>query len=220
MGAMEMPVMIVLQLGLFLVLVPVVVIAARKAAAKRRAYLDRMAAELGGRVVPHGGLLFERCHLAFDMADAAPAVIEFYSTGGKHPTLYTDFKAPVPAQRPWRLTVRPQHALDAVGAFLGLQDIRLGAPAVDDAFVIKSDNELLAMTYLCQPEVQHALMELRALVGNDAIELRVDHGSFLARKLTHLEDEAALRRFFAGATLLYRRLPAGQRFELMTRASK
>ena len=70
---------------------------------------------------------------------------------------YTRMRAPYVNPEGFRFTIYRKSVFSALGKLLGMQDIEIGDPAFDEAFIIKANNE---------PRVQHLFADtkLRALI--------------------------------------------------------
>ncbi len=76
---------------------------------------------------------------------------------GKSSVTYTRMRAPYINSEGFRFTIYRKGVFSGLGKMLGMQDIEVGDPEFDEAFIIKGNNE---------PRVQHlfADTQLRALV--------------------------------------------------------
>lgn len=189
--------------------------------------LKRLAGEFGGRTSVGDSWwrrLFDRSLLSIPLAGASrQAEVSHYQTRDsdpQRPVQYTDFAAPVrEASAGWTLAVRPQRAFDAIGRVLGRQDIRVGRPELDDALVIKSDNEIQAAIFFAQEGACEALLRLYRLEGTDHVELSLDRDELQIRKLGHLDEDEQLRPFVRACATLYRSLPKELAYPLPAKLS-
>jgi hypothetical protein len=78
-------------------------------------------------------------------------------SNGKSSTTYTRMRAPYTNTEGFRFTIYRKSIFSGLGKILGMQDIEVGDPEFDEAFIIQGNNE---------PRVQHLFADraLRALV--------------------------------------------------------
>jgi hypothetical protein len=77
-------------------------------------------------------------------------------SNGKQSTTYTRLRAPYVNPSGLRFTIRRAHFLDGLGAILGLQDVEIGHPSFDGAFVVKANDEAAVKRLLRVPGVREA----------------------------------------------------------------
>ncbi len=80
---------------------------------------------------------------------------------GKHKQTWTVATGMLQPPLDLGLGVTPQGLLSSLGRLFGAQDVPLGDPAFDDAFVIKADEPARAATLL-SPQLRAVLLQLRA----------------------------------------------------------
>ncbi|MDP6554785.1 MAG: RING finger protein [Pirellulaceae bacterium] len=151
---------------------------------------QRVARSLGGHSVPGG--VMGRPTLRFSYA-GGQAVVDIYSTGGKHAKYYTQLHLGWPDAH-LRCEVCPQRVISVVGKFLGMQDIQIGSPEFDPLYLISGNSEE-AIRRLLSKEVQLAIGELRRFLGNDDICISICGGLLLIKKRTLIRDDYSLKRF-------------------------
>jgi hypothetical protein len=149
---------------------------------RREEALAIVAQRLGGTLVP--GSFWQQPKITFEYKSHA-ASIEYYSTGGKHPTLYTRLFFHFPRMPALSVRIYPEHFFSKIGKFLGGQDIQLGDANFDDKFMIKGSDEARVKDFL-SPEARQAVFELRALTMNDHIEIGTESTSLKIQKLSWL----------------------------------
>ncbi|KAA3439761.1 hypothetical protein [Rufibacter hautae] len=71
----------------------------------------------------------------------------------------TTFMAPVPAHVSLRFALHEQGWMDEVGKFFGMEDIELGYPDIDDAFIIKTNQPDTLKTLLSDPAIHDMLLK-------------------------------------------------------------
>ncbi len=149
---------------------------------QREEALTIVAQRLGGTLVP--GSFWQQPKITFEYKTHASS-IEYYSTGGKHPTLYTRLFFHLPRMPALSVRIYPEHFFSKIGKFFGGQDIQLGDPNFDEKFMIKGSDEARVKEFL-SPQVRQAAFELRALTMNDHIEISTESTSFRIQKLSWL----------------------------------
>ena len=62
-------------------------------------------------------------------------------SSGKHSTTYTRIRAPFENRDGFRFTIYRKTLFSGIGKWLGMQDVEVGHPYFDDAFIIKGNDE-------------------------------------------------------------------------------
>jgi hypothetical protein len=70
----------------------------------------------------------------------------------------TTFSAPVSGHSDFRLHIYPQDWVNEIGKFFGLEDVELGIPELDKAFIIKTNQPEKLKAILAEPSVQSSLL--------------------------------------------------------------
>lgn len=146
----------------------------------------RAAAELGATFSPHGSDWFHpdpRRIVA--TIEGVTVEIDHHETGGKNRTIWTRACAPARAASDLSLEVTRTHALSALGAALGFQDVEIGDRGFDDAFTIKSSDPDVARVWL-----NRAVRE--RISALDGFAFRVDKGRVVVETAILLRDPARL----------------------------
>lgn len=97
--------------------------------------------------------------------EGVPIVIDSYSVehtdsdGHRSSETFTRVNARASAPLALRASFYREHALSGLGSLLGFQDVKIGDPAFDAAYVVKASDEG-AVRYLCHPGVRQALLAL------------------------------------------------------------
>jgi hypothetical protein len=116
--------------------------------------------QIGGEVVPGGICRGER--LQVQVGEWTVTLDEYSQPvmAGRTivPIHHTRMRAPFPNPSGFRFSIHRASIFSYLGTLLGMQDIQVGHPDFDEAFVIKSNNES-ALRLLCTSE------RLRALVA-------------------------------------------------------
>lgn len=132
----------------------------------------------------------------------AYALLDIYSTGGKHKTYYTQFRISWPDSH-FRCEVYPEGILSRLGKFIGMQDVEIGSPRFDAEYVIHGTDVRELREFLTF-EVQQRIDKLR-LFGSSSQSFRVDGahdiyisvggGQLLIKKRGLIRDYAELEAF-------------------------
>jgi hypothetical protein len=133
---------------------------------RRSQLLDLVARRFHGRL--DGGDLFSAPRLRLQF-QGQPAVLRFIRVG-KH-SIHTQFSITW-SSRTLRCEIYPQDVMGGLRKLLGVQDIEIGSPAFDAAYII-SGNDAAAVRELLTPAVQDCIQRLAALdPGALSIDLR------------------------------------------------
>ena len=132
--------------------------------------------QVGGEVIAGGFCRGEK--LQVQAGDWTVTLDEYTVTSmaGKVPISipYTRLRAPFPNPSGFRFSIHRASFFSYLGTLLGMQDVEVGYPEFDNAFVIKSNNEQVVKS-LCRSE------RLRALVTAQPkfqLNIRDDEGWF------------------------------------------
>jgi hypothetical protein len=147
----------------------------------------RLAAKFGGTAQP--ATMFGRPSARF-VYNGAHVLVDIYSTGGKHPTHYTQVHVswPDPA---FRCEVYPASFFTRIGNFLGMSDIEIGSAQFDAAYQISGSNAE-AIRQLLSPGVQAAIDAIRSHLGNGHVYVLFSGGTLLVKKLKLISDYDSL----------------------------
>ncbi len=106
-----------------------------------------------------------------------------------------------------RLELRPQGMAQRLGKYFGMQDIEVGAPEFDAAFVIQGSNERGIRDFLSS-EVRQSIMSLATCGagGRFDLHLQLGGGSLRITKHEHLTSEAELSNFVRSCFVLLRQI--------------
>lgn len=140
----------------------------------------------------HEGGWFGRPSVAFEHQGNWVRV-DIYSTGGKHPTHYTQVHIgwPEPA---FRMEVYPEGFFQRVGKFLGMQDVQIGSPQFDRDYIVTT-NDPARLRDTLTPEAQSIVDALRNITyNNNNIYVAIRNRELLVKKLGILEQVAPLLR--------------------------
>jgi hypothetical protein len=82
---------------------------------------------------------------------------------GKSAISYTRMRAPYVNRDGLRFTLYRKTLLTDLGKFMGMQDISIGDPAFDEAFVVKSNDPAQARSLLADPKLRELLQQQPAV---------------------------------------------------------
>lgn len=152
---------------------------------KRRASADKAWAEaaqaLGGELTPVGGPWYKRTPRRIDaVVDGVAVAIDHYEeSSGDSTVTHTRARSRASAPPEFTLKVHRSHALSGLGRVVGFQDIEVGDPGFDDAYVVKSSDPVAARIWL-NGHVRKAIAavpEFAFAIKEGALE--GDHGKLL-----------------------------------------
>ena len=184
---------------LFVIFIIVIAVAVGHARARSTGETySQLARHYGGTSDPGG--LFGRPKVQFPHAGAW-VIVDVYSTGGKHPTYYTQvhFSGQQP---PVRCEVYPERMWSRVGKLMGMEDVEIGSPHFDEQYIIKGDSRA-ALRSLLTPAVQQQIDRLRHFLGNGDVYVSFSRRELLVKKLSYIRDYRTLQEFTRLATGLY-----------------
>lgn len=156
----------------------------------RNAELERFANSWRGRVERNHAFAYPR--ITFTLGDSQ-AVLS-YSSHGDDGTK-TQLTIPLYDVR-LRLELSPQGIAQRLGKYLGMQDIEIGAPAFDSAFIIQGSSAMQIREFLT-PEVQSAILKIARCgsQGRFDLHLQLGSGSLRITKHEYLTKAADLSKF-------------------------
>lgn len=79
----------------------------------------------------------------------------YRESSGKDRTTYTRMRAPYVNRDGFRFKIFRSSVFSNIGIFFGLQDIEIGYPAFDDAFVIQSNDKVQVRALFANPQIRH-----------------------------------------------------------------
>lgn len=146
---------------------------------------SRLATEVEGRFREGGW--FESSKVEVDVGPWTVVLDTFTRSAGKSRTTYTRLRAPYVNPGRFRFQVSPQNFLSDLGRFFGMQDVAVGVPEFDAAWVVQGTDEARLRELFADED-------LRALLrgaGPVSFEVRDDDG-FFGRKFPQGVDELVL----------------------------
>ena len=155
----------------------------------------------------HRASWFERPSVTFDHGSTWVRV-DIHSTGGKHPTHYTQVHIGWP-EPGFRMEVYPEGFFNRIGKFLGMEDVEIGSQDFDRDYIITSNNYGLLLETLT-PECQLAVESLRDLGSSHQIYVAVRNYELLVKKLGLIDDIATLLKLVELSLQIYDAAIVGQ----------
>ena len=146
------------------------------------------------------GNLFQRPAVDFHY-QGARATVDTASTGGEHPTYYTQLSIGWP-DRELRCEVYPERFMNRLGKMLGMQDISIGSSRFDEIYMITGNN-VAGIRELLTPTVQVQIGALRQLLGNDDIYVGLQSGRMVVKKKQLIRDAGRLQEFVRMSLALF-----------------
>lgn len=100
---------------------------------------SQIAHEIGGQYMDGG--FWKRDTLYFQHKEWTLVLDTYSRNNGNHSTTYTRMRAPFVNKDGLYFNIYRESAFSAIGKFFGMQDIQVGDPFFDDAFIIKGNSE-------------------------------------------------------------------------------
>jgi hypothetical protein len=152
---------------------------------------------LHSAVQPWSGVVTEGHWLSYPQAQlkfGSTTASLHYTKRGKN-SRYTHLSVAFDDPR-LRLELYPQSVLSQLRKLLHMQDIEVGSPVFDEAFIITGNDEPLIRDYL-NADVQRAMLELAQLNAYFSLDLHLSIGGGILRitKASWLSSEGDLKRF-------------------------
>jgi len=185
-------------LVLFAVIVTICVAIGRGRNEQATQAFAQVAVRYGGNCEPAGLFSWPRVNFVYGCASV---VVDVHSTGGENATHYTQvhFRGHLPQVR---CEVYPDTPWTGLRKFLGMEDVEIGAPDFDSAYVIKGDSAE-NLRALLTPAVQATIQRLRGLLGNNDIYVSLNREQLLVKKRSFIRDAEYLLRYVELAVALY-----------------
>ena len=158
----------------------------------------RVARVYGGRCAAGG--IFSRPSVRFTRLGVT-VLLDVYSTGGKHPTYFTQLHLGWP-ELELRLEVFPESFMRSLGKLLGTQDIIVGSPEFDRDYIIRGNDEPRIAELLTE-SVQIRIDVLRSFLGNGDIYVGAKAGTLLIKKREFIREFGTLKNFITLGLDLY-----------------
>jgi len=191
---------------LITVFVLIVAIVALVSSSANTSALDEVARRWDGYVESNGPLASPDGYLKIDGAIARL----YYTHQGKN-RRYTHLKMPFP-DKAFRVEIHAQNLMEHMRRLLGMEDIEIGSPQFDDAFVINGNSPKAIREYLTA-DVQTAIFELArfSTVFSIDLHLSIQGGILQITKHAGLSSVGELTRFVALCEMAYHTLAYSSR---------
>lgn len=168
---------------------------------KREQALDQIAIRFGGRVEPGDLVRFPQVRLQIHNY---PAVLRYLNVG--EDSTHTQLTVTWPGPK-LRCELHPQTAFSGIRALLGMEDIIIGYPKFDAAYVI-TGNDKKTIRELLTPRVQHLIDQLADVSQQDVfshsrIQVKWSGGSLTITKPTYLVSYESLERLVSFTAELF-----------------
>lgn len=98
----------------------------------------------------------------FTVGDWTVVLDTFVQSTGESSQTYTRLRGLYTANRPFRFRAYTKSVFSDLGKALGMQDIVVGHPKVDDRWIIKADSEGLVRSLLILPDVAEGLSRAKS----------------------------------------------------------
>ena len=144
-----------------------------------------LAVEMEGRFREGGWT--NRTRVDVDVGEWTFTLDVYVVSTGKSSTTYTRLRAPYVNPSGFRFKVFPEGLFARIGKRFGMQDVVIGVPVFDDAWIVQGNDEPRLRTLFSSNEIRVLL----ASVGNVSFEAKDDEGWF-GRKFPRGVDELCL----------------------------
>ncbi|MFB6350330.1 MAG: hypothetical protein ABEN55_00805 [Bradymonadaceae bacterium] len=121
----------------------------------------------------HPGGWFGQFGMAGDYREESVRVRTEKRRSGKNSKTYTVYSVELPPTAPMDLVMYDERLFSKLGKLVGGQDIEVGRPEFDDAFIIKGGNPDQIREFLDRDTVADALLEVHVA----ATDLHLEHGT-------------------------------------------
>jgi hypothetical protein len=146
----------------------------------------QLSTEIEGRYVEGGFLKTDKVEV-----EHGPWIVtlDTYTVStGKATIIYTRIRAPYVNPDSFRFTIYRKGLFSDIGKLLGMQDIEIGDPEFDEAFIIKGNDSMKVRTFFSDPK----LRELFAAQPQMLLEVKDDERWF-GRKFPEGVDELSFQ---------------------------
>lgn len=133
---------------------------------------SQIATDIGGEYIDQG--FWKTNELRYRHAEWELLLDTFTVSTGKSSTTYTRMRAPFVNKDGLYFKVYRESIFSGAGRFFGMQDLQIGNPFFDDAFVIKGNNEAKVRLLLADPNLQELIDQQSQI----SFEIRDDEGWF------------------------------------------
>ena len=148
----------------------------------RKEIWKQLSEQIGGRYVDGGFVKSDRVEASHE--DWIVTLDTYAVSTGKVVIVFTRMRAPYVNPAGFRFTVYRKSVFSGMGKLLGMQDIDIGDPEFDDAFIVKATDESKVRQLLSNPKIR----ELIAKQPEINFTVKDDEGWF-GRKFPEGVDE-------------------------------
>ncbi|HZS04759.1 MAG TPA: DUF3137 domain-containing protein [Blastocatellia bacterium] len=131
---------------------------------------QQLASEIGARFIPGGSQGGRVCA----QVGGWEVTFDVHDTGGLHGLTLTRLRAPYVNPDGFHFAVYRGNIFTRLGTYFGLQDVEIGDPDFDDAFVIKASDEAKARALFGDARIRHLIRQQPDI----RLEVRDDEGWF------------------------------------------
>ncbi len=114
--------------------------------------------EIGGELVQNGR--WQGSKVKLDVGPWTIVLDKHTVSNGENSTTYTRLRAPFLNPVGFRFEIHRKGPFSGLGKLLGLQDIEVGDPEFDEAFIIKSNDEAFVRELLADPRIRQTIQAL------------------------------------------------------------
>jgi hypothetical protein len=146
---------------------------------------NRLSREIGGEFEDRSGWRFDKIRVR----DGEWTItIDLHTHAGyKTESLYTRIRVPFVNEEKLQFRIYRQGLLDSLGAMLGVQDIKIGDPDFDRAFMIQGSDEQKVKDLLSGPEIR------KLILAEPELQLTLrDSGDWFSEEFPDGVDELVL----------------------------
>lgn len=166
---------------------------------KREEAYAQIATERSGHIEPGGWFSVSKLHFA---VNDHRAHVEHYSTGGKHPTYYTRMYISIDPLPVKSLQIYTEGAFAKLSKVFNAQDIQIGIPAFDEAFMIKGEDELFVREVLTE-EARAAFLAMRAYAQSEYVGVGIEDSEMLVQVMGWRNELDELKTFIDDAETVF-----------------
>ena len=123
-------------------IIAVAILAGQQERAAHTKLFSDFASKRGGRLLKEASVLDPFPEAGLVHAGKQVRLLES-SSGGKHPTFYTEARLYIGPSNPlgYRVEIYPETFISSIGKFFGVQDIEIGDSHFDSLFILQSNQK-------------------------------------------------------------------------------
>jgi len=119
---------------------------------------EQLCQEIGGELVPKGR--WQGSKVKLNVGPWTTVLDKHTVSDGENSTTYTRLRAPFLNPAGFRFEIHRKGPFSGLGKFLGMQDIEVGDPEFDEAFIIKSNDESTVRELLANARIRQMIQVL------------------------------------------------------------